>query len=289
MESAAAAAARRRASSLESGEISSCLNDGARSQEENRKKALPTTMAVHTTACPRNCYSTCAFEVEVEGGRLRRIVPHAGNLATAEGPCLKGLSYWRLGRSRRHPQAVRGPVDAGAHPLEDLEETVVALFRRGARSRAPDRWCDRGGGSARFPGAAMRSLSARFQTPRSDADCRRPGVLGVVYPGRRRVLYSCPRRPRGPAVGRPRRPPAAAGGAILPRNHPVTAFRTTAPVCTVDGYNPPGARLVPRFRSFSAAAAGPVSVSALFTGLASGPRFRSTHSLQTRSEAAPAR
>ncbi len=50
-------------------------------------------MAVHTTACPRNCYSTCAFDVEVEGDRLRRITPHPGNLATAEGPCLKGLSY----------------------------------------------------------------------------------------------------------------------------------------------------------------------------------------------------
>ncbi len=49
-------------------------------------------------------------------------------------------------------------------------------------------------------------------------------------------------------------------GAILPRNQPVTAFRTTAPVCTADGYNPPVARLVPRSRSFSTAAAGRVSV-----------------------------
>jgi anaerobic selenocysteine-containing dehydrogenase len=31
--------------------------------------------------------------VEVEEGRLRRVLPHAGNLATHEGPCLKGLSY----------------------------------------------------------------------------------------------------------------------------------------------------------------------------------------------------
>ncbi len=47
----------------------------------------------YTTACPRNCYSTCAMTVEVEDGRLRRIEPHPGNLATPEGPCLKGLSY----------------------------------------------------------------------------------------------------------------------------------------------------------------------------------------------------
>ena len=49
--------------------------------------------SVFTTACPRNCYSTCAMTVEVEDGRLRRVLPHSGNLATPEGPCLKGLSY----------------------------------------------------------------------------------------------------------------------------------------------------------------------------------------------------
>jgi anaerobic selenocysteine-containing dehydrogenase len=46
-----------------------------------------------TTACPRNCYSTCAMTVEVEDGRLRRLDAHPGNDATATGPCLKGLSY----------------------------------------------------------------------------------------------------------------------------------------------------------------------------------------------------
>ena len=50
-------------------------------------------MAVYTTACPRNCYSTCAMRVEVEDGRLRRILPHPDNRATSGGPCLKGLSY----------------------------------------------------------------------------------------------------------------------------------------------------------------------------------------------------
>lgn len=50
-------------------------------------------MPLLTTACPRNCYSTCAMTVEVEAGRLLRVLPHAGNLATAAGPCLKGLSY----------------------------------------------------------------------------------------------------------------------------------------------------------------------------------------------------
>ncbi|HOT02354.1 MAG TPA: molybdopterin-dependent oxidoreductase, partial [Acidobacteriota bacterium] len=50
-------------------------------------------MAIYTTACPRNCYSTCSLRVEVLDGRIRRIEPHPGNRATADGVCLKGLSY----------------------------------------------------------------------------------------------------------------------------------------------------------------------------------------------------
>jgi anaerobic selenocysteine-containing dehydrogenase len=50
-------------------------------------------MPIHTTACPRNCYSTCSMRVEVEGGRIRRIEPHPDNAATPEGVCLKGLAY----------------------------------------------------------------------------------------------------------------------------------------------------------------------------------------------------
>ena len=50
-------------------------------------------MPVFTTACPRNCYSTCAMRVHVENGKLRRIEPHPDNRATPEGVCLKGLSY----------------------------------------------------------------------------------------------------------------------------------------------------------------------------------------------------
>lgn len=50
-------------------------------------------MPVFLTACPRNCYSTCAMRVTVEDGRLRRIENVPENLATPDGPCLKGLSY----------------------------------------------------------------------------------------------------------------------------------------------------------------------------------------------------
>ncbi|MGD8395009.1 MAG: molybdopterin-dependent oxidoreductase [Candidatus Eiseniibacteriota bacterium] len=50
-------------------------------------------MVWRTTACPRNCYSTCSMRVEVENGRLRRLEPHPANRATPGGLCLKGLSY----------------------------------------------------------------------------------------------------------------------------------------------------------------------------------------------------
>jgi len=45
------------------------------------------------TVCPRNCYSTCSFRVFADNGRVVRIMPYGGNLATPEGPCIKGLSY----------------------------------------------------------------------------------------------------------------------------------------------------------------------------------------------------
>src|SRR3972149_1144483 len=42
-------------------------------------------MPAFTTACPRNCYSTCAMRVHVEGGRLRAIDAHPAGLATPGG------------------------------------------------------------------------------------------------------------------------------------------------------------------------------------------------------------
>ncbi len=50
-------------------------------------------MPVFSTACPRNCYSTCSFKVHVEDGKVVHIDPHSANRATPEGVCLKGLSY----------------------------------------------------------------------------------------------------------------------------------------------------------------------------------------------------
>ena len=46
-----------------------------------------------STACPRNCYSSCSFKARIEDGKLIAVLPHAENKATFEGPCIKGLSY----------------------------------------------------------------------------------------------------------------------------------------------------------------------------------------------------
>jgi len=50
-------------------------------------------MPIFSTACPRNCYSTCSFKIHVENNKVVNIDPHAENLATPEGVCLKGLAY----------------------------------------------------------------------------------------------------------------------------------------------------------------------------------------------------
>jgi len=72
-------------------------------------------MPVFTTACPRNCYSTCALRVTVEAGRVTAIDAHPGNLATPEGPCLKGLSYLERVYS---PERI-------LHPMRRVKEGVL--------------------------------------------------------------------------------------------------------------------------------------------------------------------
>ena len=57
-------------------------------------------MTEFSTACPRNCYSTCSFKARVEDGKLVAVEPHPDNLATTEGPCLKGLSYVERNNSK---------------------------------------------------------------------------------------------------------------------------------------------------------------------------------------------
>jgi len=89
---------------------------------------------VHTTACPRNCYSTCGMRVLVEDGAIRRIEPHPGNRATPEGVCLKGLSYIERVRS---PDRILTPLRRTAagdfepvgwdSALDEITERLIAL------------------------------------------------------------------------------------------------------------------------------------------------------------------
>jgi len=87
-------------------------------------------MPTFLTSCPRNCYSTCSMRVTVEEGRLVRIEGETQNLATPEGPCLKGLAYVERAHS---PQRITRPLRrtaAGFEPIswdEALERIATAL------------------------------------------------------------------------------------------------------------------------------------------------------------------
>jgi anaerobic selenocysteine-containing dehydrogenase len=93
-------------------------------------------MPTFTTACPRNCYSTCALAVQVEDGRLRRIDGHPQSAATPGGPCLKGLSYVeRVSSPDRILHPLRRRADGGFErtswdaALEEIAGRLAALRR----------------------------------------------------------------------------------------------------------------------------------------------------------------
>ena len=85
------------------------------------------------TVCPRNCYSTCTFRVFTDGGRVRRILPYSENLATPEGPCIKGLSYLEREYSasrlthplKRSPDGTHTPITLN-QALEIITEKLLA-------------------------------------------------------------------------------------------------------------------------------------------------------------------
>ncbi|MEZ5145915.1 MAG: molybdopterin-dependent oxidoreductase [Bacteroidales bacterium] len=91
-------------------------------------------MAIFSTACPRNCYSTCSFKVHVEQGRVVNIDPHSGNKATPEGICIKGLSYVeRAHSSKRILYPLRKNKSGGfdqvtwVEALEEISEKIRYL------------------------------------------------------------------------------------------------------------------------------------------------------------------
>ncbi|MFZ5517137.1 MAG: hypothetical protein ACOY90_10895 [Candidatus Zhuqueibacterota bacterium] len=51
-------------------------------------------MKTYSTACPRNCYSTCSFNVNIDPGRIIGFVPQPANRATPRSVCVKSLASW---------------------------------------------------------------------------------------------------------------------------------------------------------------------------------------------------
>ncbi len=95
-------------------------------------------VTLHTTACPRNCYSTCTMTVEVEDGRLRRVLPHAGNRATLGGPCLKGLAYVeRVASPERILHPLRRQAD-GSFRRFSWDQALNEIAERLSRIRDDD-------------------------------------------------------------------------------------------------------------------------------------------------------
>jgi anaerobic selenocysteine-containing dehydrogenase len=88
-------------------------------------------MPLYSTACPRNCYSTCSFKVHVEDNKVVNIDPHPGNLATPEGICLKGLAYIERANS---PDRILYPLiknkQTGKFEKASWEETFRLLAEK---------------------------------------------------------------------------------------------------------------------------------------------------------------
>ena len=88
------------------------------------------------TVCPRNCYSTCSFRVFTEEGRVKRILPYEGNMATPEGPCIKGLSYLeREYSSERIIYPLRRQPD-GSFSRISMDEALYTVAARLSETRS---------------------------------------------------------------------------------------------------------------------------------------------------------
>lgn len=88
------------------------------------------------TACPRNCYSTCSFRVQVEDNQIVKVLPYSGNRATPEGPCIKGLSYIERNQS---PDRIIHPLirnAAGKFSVVPIEEALDIIADRLGRIKA---------------------------------------------------------------------------------------------------------------------------------------------------------
>ena len=84
-------------------------------------------MKLISTACPRNCYSTCSFRVGVENNIVKCVAPHEQNLATPEGPCIKGLVYVERANSKDRILYPQKRVAKGKYIRISWEEAIDTI------------------------------------------------------------------------------------------------------------------------------------------------------------------
>ncbi len=83
-------------------------------------------MKFFNTACPRNCYSTCSFQVGVVDGKVKTIELQPLNRATPEGICLKGLSYVERANSQDRILTPLIKTEQGFVPI-DWKQTLSLI------------------------------------------------------------------------------------------------------------------------------------------------------------------
>lgn len=84
-------------------------------------------MKLISTACPRNCYSTCSFKVGVENNIVTSIEPHPMNRATPEGPCIKGLAYVERANSKDRLLYPQKRIAEGKYVRISWEEAIDTI------------------------------------------------------------------------------------------------------------------------------------------------------------------
>ena len=87
-------------------------------------------MNIISTACPRNCYSTCSFKVATENNLVKSIQPHSGNLATPQGPCIKGLAYVERSNSKDRILYPQKRIAAGKYERISWEEAIETIANK---------------------------------------------------------------------------------------------------------------------------------------------------------------
>ncbi|HZJ74084.1 MAG TPA: molybdopterin-dependent oxidoreductase [Perlabentimonas sp.] len=87
-------------------------------------------MKLMSSACPRNCYSTCSIKVGVKNNTVKCIEPHDKNLATPEGPCIKGLAYVERANSKDRILYPQKRVAQGKYQRISWDEAIDTIAHK---------------------------------------------------------------------------------------------------------------------------------------------------------------